>query len=40
MDATIFYRVARFVPPEEPDDSRTFVEWRREAGRWVISAIG
>jgi len=33
-------RPHRFVPPDEPDDSRTFVEWRREAGRWVISAVG
>jgi hypothetical protein len=30
----------RFVPPDEPDHSVIFVEWRREAGQWVISAIG
>ena len=29
----------RFVPPKQPDHSHIFVEWRREGGRWVISAI-
>jgi hypothetical protein len=30
----------RFVPPRHPDHSQVFVEWRREAGVWVISTIG
>jgi hypothetical protein len=30
----------RFVPPGRPGESETFVEWRREDGRWVISAYG
>jgi hypothetical protein len=30
----------RFVPPRAPPRSATFVEWRREDRRWVISAIG
>lgn len=30
----------RYVPPGEGADSPTFVEWRREDGRWVISALG
>lgn len=30
----------RFVPPGEPDDSPTFVQWRREDGRWVVSSFG
>lgn len=29
----------RFVPPEGDASSQTFVEWRREAGRWVIHEI-
>lgn len=33
-------RGTRFVPHGEPDDSPTFVEWRREDGRWVVSAFG
>lgn len=31
---------SRFVPPGAPASSRVFVEWRRERGRWVISAFG
>jgi len=30
----------RFVPRGAPDSSPTFVEWRREDGRWVIAAFG
>jgi hypothetical protein len=30
----------RFVPPGRPAASSTFVEWRREDGRWVVSAYG
>lgn len=30
----------RFVPPGAPASSPVFVEWRREDGRWVISAFG
>ncbi|CAA9343442.1 MAG: hypothetical protein AVDCRST_MAG68-3172 [uncultured Gemmatimonadetes bacterium] len=30
----------RFVPPDEPDHSRIFVQWRREEGRWLISSFG
>ncbi|HEX8829777.1 MAG TPA: hypothetical protein VF705_01340, partial [Longimicrobium sp.] len=30
----------RFVPPGAPSGSPTFVEWRREDGRWVVAAIG
>jgi len=30
----------RFVPRGAPASSPTFVEWRRERGRWVISAFG
>jgi hypothetical protein len=30
----------RFVPPGAPARSPVFVEWRREDGRWVLSAYG
>ncbi|HET7231208.1 MAG TPA: hypothetical protein VFJ16_14445 [Longimicrobium sp.] len=30
----------RFVPPDAGRHSATFVEWRRENGRWVISSLG
>ncbi|HEX6372847.1 MAG TPA: hypothetical protein VF006_28250 [Longimicrobium sp.] len=30
----------RFVPPGEDARSPVFVEWRREDGRWVVSAYG
>ncbi len=30
----------RFVPPGQPASSPYWVEWRREDGRWVISAFG
>lgn len=30
----------RFVPPGAPASSPVFVEWRRERGTWVVSAIG
>jgi hypothetical protein len=30
----------RFVPPGAGASSPTFVEWRREGGRWVIAAFG
>ncbi|MFL5380955.1 MAG: hypothetical protein ACJ8GN_00380 [Longimicrobiaceae bacterium] len=30
----------RFVPPGESAPSRVFVQWRREDGRWVVSAFG
>ncbi len=30
----------RFVPPGASPRSTTFVEWRREDRRWVVSAIG
>lgn len=33
-------RGTRFVPRGEPDDSPTFIEWRREDGAWVVSAFG
>jgi hypothetical protein len=33
-------RGTHFVPPDASDDSPVFVEWRREDGRWVVSAIG
>lgn len=33
-------RGTRFVPPGETDASPVFVEWRREDGRWVVSALG
>ena len=31
---------SRFVPPGEADASPTFVEWRREDGRWVVASFG
>ncbi|HEX9938174.1 MAG TPA: hypothetical protein VGB15_13660 [Longimicrobium sp.] len=33
-------RGTRFVPQGEPASFPVFVEWRREDGRWVISAFG
>jgi hypothetical protein len=30
----------RFVPPDAPANCPTYVEWRREGNRWVISAFG
>jgi hypothetical protein len=33
-------RGTRFVPPGAPIRSPVFVEWRREDGRWVVSALG
>jgi len=30
----------RFVPPGESARSPVFVQWRREDGRWVVSAFG
>ena len=30
----------RVVPTGEPDDAPFFIEWRREDGKWVISAFG
>jgi len=30
----------RFVPPGRPARWPVFVEWRREDGRWVVSALG
>lgn len=30
----------RFVPPGASARARTFVQWRREEGRWVIDAFG
>jgi hypothetical protein len=31
----------RFVPPDGPDSSPIYVQWRRdEDGRWVVSVIG
>lgn len=33
-------RGTRFVPPGAPATSPAFVEWRREDGRWVVSAFG
>jgi hypothetical protein len=30
----------RFVPPGASARSRTFVQWRREEGRWVVDAFG
>jgi hypothetical protein len=39
---TRWRRVAgnRFVPPGESARSPVFVQWRREDGRWVVSAFG
>jgi len=39
---TRWRRVAgnRFVPPGESARSPMFVQWRREDGRWVVSAFG
>lgn len=31
---------SRFVPPEAPSTSPTYVEWRREGSRWVVAAFG
>ncbi|MFL5384209.1 MAG: hypothetical protein ACJ8GN_16940 [Longimicrobiaceae bacterium] len=41
-DGTRWRRVAgnRFVPPGESARSPLFVQWRREDGRWVVSAFG
>jgi hypothetical protein len=41
-DGTRWRRVAgnRFVPPGESTRSPVFVQWRREDGRWVVSAFG
>lgn len=41
-DGTRWRRVAgnRFVPPGESARSPMFVQWRREGGRWVVSALG
>lgn len=33
-------RGTRFVPQGEPASFPVFVEWRREDGRWVVSAFG
>jgi hypothetical protein len=33
-------RTLRFVPADAPNDSRLYVEWRREDGQWVVSEIG
>jgi hypothetical protein len=33
-------RGTRFVPAGEPETAGLFVEWRREAGIWVVSAFG
>ena len=33
-------RGTRFVPPGAPAASPTFIEWRQEDGRWVVSAFG
>lgn len=33
-------RGSRFVPPGAPASSPAFVEWRRERGEWVVSAVG
>lgn len=33
-------RGTRFVPPGESAASPVFVEWRREDGAWVVSALG
>ncbi|HEX8244638.1 MAG TPA: hypothetical protein VF541_14125 [Longimicrobium sp.] len=30
----------RFVPVGDPNSAGFFVEWRREGGRWVVSAFG
>ncbi|HET7230203.1 MAG TPA: hypothetical protein VFJ16_09385 [Longimicrobium sp.] len=30
----------RFVPPANPANSSVYVEWRREAGAWVVSSFG
>jgi len=30
----------RFVPPGESTRSATYLEWRREDGRWVVAEIG
>jgi hypothetical protein len=41
-EGTRWRRVAgnRFVPPGESGRSPVFVQWRREDGRWVVSAFG
>lgn len=41
-DGTRWRRVAgnRFVPPGESARSPMFVQWRRQDGRWVVSAFG
>jgi hypothetical protein len=41
-DGTRWRRVGgnRFVPPGESARSPMFVQWRREDGRWVVSAFG
>jgi hypothetical protein len=33
-------RGTRYVPPGAPAGSPVFVEWRREDGEWVVSAVG
>jgi hypothetical protein len=33
-------RGTRFVPPDASAASPVFVEWRRDEGRWVVSAFG
>jgi hypothetical protein len=33
-------RGTRFVPAGEPETAGLFVEWRREAGVWVVAAFG
>lgn len=42
MDTAEWRRVGgnRFVPPGGRARSRTYVQWRRESGRWVVAAIG
>jgi hypothetical protein len=42
LGGTRWRRVAgnRFVPPGESARSPVFVQWRREDGRWVVSAFG
>ena len=42
VDGTRWRRVAgnRFVPPGKSARSPMFVQWRREDGRWVVSAFG
>jgi hypothetical protein len=41
-DGTRWRRITgnRFVPPGESARSPMFVQWRREDGRWVVSAFG